>query len=73
MSKGPRLRFNENRTAEPTLRQEINNKMARTLATGKEHATSNDRPRITARTVRDTNQTLPPKCCRYCGDIFDMS
>ena len=51
--KGLRLRLrqvqagvNKNRTAEPTqLRQEVNNKMAKTLTTGTEHATSRDRPK----------------------------
>ena len=65
----------KNRAVEPTqLKQEVNNKIAKTLATGTEQATR-DRPKITARTVRDTNQIttpgLPPYCFRYCGNKFD--
>ena len=62
--KGLRLRLrqvqaggNKDRASEPTqLKQEVNNKMVITLTTGTENATSRDRPKNTAITVRDTNQ-----------------
>ena len=53
----------------------MENKMAKNLTTGVEHATSSDRSNNTVRTARDTNQSttseVPLDCCRYCDKRFN--